>query len=117
MTAWGTGRPTRDFIYVTDACEAILIAAQNYDGADIINISSGQAITIKELTETIAELANFQGRVAWDTSKPDGQMEKGFDVTRMKTLLGFECRTSLREGLRKTIAWFQENAGQARLKG
>ena len=115
VMAWGSGRPTRDFIYIADACEAILLAAEKYDGADIINISSGQTVTIKELTETIAQLVGFQGKVTWDTSKPDGQMEKGFDIARMKKLLGFECRTSLRDGLKKTIDWFQANTKTARL--
>ena len=117
VVAWGSGKPVRDFVYVKDACEAILLAAEKYDGADLINISSGQPVTIKELTEMIAELVGFEGRVVWDASKPDGQMEKGFDVTRMKQLLGFECRTSLREGLRQTIAWFTENNQTARLQG
>lgn len=111
MVAWGSGRPVRDFVYVADACEGILLAAEKYDGADIINISSGQPVTIKELTETIAELVGFKGNVAWDTTKPDGQMLKGFDVTRMKEILGFECRTSLRAGLQKTIDWYAQNSG------
>jgi len=117
VVAWGSGKPVRDFVYVKDACEAILLAAEKYDGADLINISSGQPVTIKELTEMIAELVGFEGRVVWDASKPDGQMEKGFDVTRMRQVLGFECRTSLREGLRQTIAWFTENNQTARLQG
>ena len=116
VVAWGSGRPVRDFVYVKDACEAILLAAENYDGADLINISSGHPVTIRELTETIADLVGFEGRVVWDTSKPDGQMEKGFDVTRMKQSLGFECSTSLREGLRQTIAWFSANLQTARLQ-
>lgn len=117
VSAWGTGKPTRDFIYITDACEAILHAAENYDGAEIINISSGTTVTIKELTETIAELVGFKGKVVWDTAKPDGQMYKGFDVTRMKELLHFECKTGLREGLKKTIEWFSQNPKLARLDG
>ncbi|OLE17666.1 MAG: hypothetical protein AUI36_36315 [Cyanobacteria bacterium 13_1_40CM_2_61_4] len=100
-----------------DACEAILLAAEKYDGAEIINLSSGQPVTIKELTQTIAEFIGFDGQVVWDTSKPDGQMEKGFDVMRMKESLGFECRTSLREGLRQTISWFTQNLQTARLNG
>lgn len=115
VMAWGTGKPLRDFVYVTDVCEIILSAVENYSAADIINISSGQPVTIKELTETIAELVGFKGQVAWDTSKPDGQMLKGFDVTRMKQVLGCECRTSLRDGLRLTIDWFNQNAASARL--
>jgi GDP-L-fucose synthase len=106
---WGTGRPVRDFVYVTDACEAVLLAAETHDRPDIINISSGVPVTIAELTGTIAELTGYPGRVAWDTTKPDGQMMKGFDVTRMKQVLGYECRTSLREGLRQTIGWVLAN--------
>ena len=115
VAAWGSGKPVRDFVYVTDACEAILLAAETYNGADLINISSGVAVTIKELTETIAELAGYRGKVVWDTTKPDGQMMKGFDVTRMRQLLGYECRTSLRDGLRMTINWVLANRGAIRL--
>lgn len=106
VVAWGSGRPTRDFVYVADVCEAILIAAERYSGPDIINLSSGRVVSIKELTETIAELVGYRGKVVWDTSKPDGQLHKGFDCTRMRELLGYECRTSLREGLQKTIEWY-----------
>jgi GDP-L-fucose synthase len=109
MVAWGSGRPVRDFVYVTDACEAILLAAETYDGADLINISSGVPVTIRELAETIAELTGYRGKVAWDTTKPDGQMLKEFDVTRMRQWLGYECRTSLRDGLRLTINWVLAN--------
>jgi GDP-L-fucose synthase len=115
VVAWGSGKPVRDFVYVTDACEAILLAAENYDGADIVNISSGAGVTIKELTGTIAELAGYRGRVVWDTTKPDGQMLKEFDVTRMRQLLGYECRTSLRDGLRRTIDWLLANRGAIRM--
>ena len=106
VVAWGSGRPTRDFVYITDACEIILHAASHYSGGDIINISSGRVVTIRELTETIAEMTGYQGKVIWDTSKPDGQLYKGFDASRLKEMLGCECRTSLRDGLRKTIEWF-----------
>jgi len=116
VVAWGTGKPVRDFIYVADACEAILKAAENYDSGEIVNISSGVQTTIRELVETVAELTGYHGQVRWDTSKPDGQMYKGFDVTRMREWLDYECRTSLREGLQKTIAWFEDNYATARLK-
>ena len=115
VVAWGSGRPTRDFVYVKDACEVILAAAEKYSGSDLINISSGHAVTIRELTETIAELTGYQGKVTWDTSKPDGQLYKGFDVTRLKEVLGCECRTSLREGLQKTIEWFLSKPAGLRL--
>jgi GDP-L-fucose synthase len=111
VVAWGSGKPVRDFVYVADVCGAILLAAENYNGADLINISSGAVVTIKQLTETIAELAGYGGSVVWDTTKPDGQMMKGYDVTRMRQLLAYECRTSLRDGLRTTINWALANRG------
>jgi len=114
VVAWGSGKPVRDFVYVADVCEAILLAAENYDGADIINISSGVAVTIKELTEAIADLSGYRGKVVWDATKPDGQMLKKFDVTRMRQLLGYECRTPLRDGLRMTIDWFLANRNTIR---
>jgi GDP-L-fucose synthase len=115
IVAWGTGRPVRDFVYVTDACEAIVKATQEYDSPDLVNISSGVPTRIRDLVETVAKLTGYQGRIVWDTSKPDGQLEKGFDVTRMRTVLKFECRTDLATGLGQTIAWFRENYAAARL--
>ena len=115
VVAWGSGRPVRDFVYVKDACQGIVRAAEVYDGAETINISSGVGTSIKELVETVAEMVGYEGRVVWDASKPDGQMDKRFDVTRMKEWLGFECRTSLRDGLGETIAWFREHRESARL--
>ena len=115
VVAWGTGKPVRDFVYVGDACEAILLASQVYDRGEIINISSGVETTIKELVETIAELVGYQGSIRWDRSKPDGQMYKGFNVTRMREWLGYNCSTSLREGLQLTISWFEANYATVRL--
>ncbi len=115
VVAWGSGKPVRDFVFVQDACEAILVAAEEYNGAEIINISSGVETTIKELVETVAELTGYQGGIRWDTSKPDGQMYKGFDVNRMHQWLGFNCRTSLREGLQQTLTWFETHNSTARL--
>jgi GDP-L-fucose synthase len=115
ITAWGSGRPIRDFIYVEDACEAIVKAAEIYNGAEIINISSGIQTTIKELVETIAGIVGFTGTIAWDTTKPDGQMLKGFDVTRMREWLKFECKVALPEGIEKTFAWYAANNASARV--
>jgi GDP-L-fucose synthase len=115
VLAWGSGRPTRDFVYVADVCEAILKAAANYNGGDIINLSSGMTVSIKELTEMVAELTGYRGAVVWDTSKPDGQLYKGFDSARMKQLLDYECRTSLREGLKQTIEWYLSKPAGLRL--
>ena len=116
VVAWGTGRPVRDFLYVTDACEAILLATETYSGPDIINVSSGVATTVRELVETVAALTGYRGSVRWDATKPDGQLFKGFDVTRMRDWLGYTPPTSLREGLRRTIAWFVSNRAAARLQ-
>jgi GDP-L-fucose synthase len=106
VVAWGSGQPTRDFVYVGDVCEAIVLAAEKYDGSDIINLSSGHATSIKELTEVVAELTGYSGKIVWDRSKPDGQMHKGLNTARMKEWLGHECHTDLRDGLRQTIDWY-----------
>lgn len=115
VVSWGSGRPVRDFVYVEDVCRAIVLATETYSSSDIVNISSGVPVTIRELVETVAELTGFAGEVRWDTSKPDGQMEKGFDVTRLRERLGYTCPTSLRAGLTKTIAWFTESHDAVRL--
>lgn len=115
VVAWGSGRPLRDFIYIGDAVQAILKAALQYDSSEIINISSGEAVTIKDLTETIASVVGFDGEIVWDTSKPDGQMKKGFSVEKMRSVLDFCPTTSLRAGLLKTYEWFVENYDSARL--
>src|SRR5208282_4853672 len=109
------GQPTRDFVYVGDVCEAIVIAAEKYNDGDIINLSSGHATSVKELTETVAELTGYPGSVVWDRSRPDGQLHKGLNATRMKEWLGYECRCRLRDGLRKTIEWYLANPDARRL--
>src|ERR1039458_621018 len=113
IVMWGTGRPVRDFIYVKDACLAILLAAENYNDHDLINISSGVPVTIRDLVETVVALCGFKGQIRWDASKPDGQMFKGFDVSRMREWLGYEPPTSLQEGLHQTITWFEANYATA----
>ncbi len=115
IVAWGTGKPERDFVYIEDACQAILIAAAKYSGPEIINISSGQSVTIRHLVETVARVVGYTGRVAWDSTKPDGQMKKGFDVTRMHAWLGFDCKTSLEDGLSKTYDWYRSHRSEVRL--
>ena len=116
VIAWGSGKPERDFIYIADAVKAIFKAAEIYNSSNIINISSGVAVTIKELTETIADVVDFKGRINWDTSKPDGQLKKGFDVSKMKEILGFQPQTLLKDGIKKTYEWFVDNYEDARLK-
>jgi GDP-L-fucose synthase len=116
VVAWGSGKPLRDFIYIGDAVEAIYKAACVYNSSDIINISSGTSVSIKDLTETIAAVVQFEGEILWDTSKPDGQMEKGFSVDKMQEILAFKPSVNLRDGLAKTYDWFVENYGKARLE-
>ena len=115
IVAWGSGRPIRDFVYVADACAAIVKGVQAYDASDLINISSGVPTRVRDLVETIATLTDYRGRIVWDSTKPDGQMEKSFDVTRMREVLKFECPTDLRTGLARTIDWFRANYATARL--
>lgn len=115
IIAWGSGKPLRDFIFIEDATEAIFKASQEYNSSDIINISSGSSVSIRELTETIAEVVNFEGKIEWDLSKPDGQMKKGFDVTKMQKILNFQAKTSLKDGIQKTYEWFVKNYEEARL--
>jgi GDP-L-fucose synthase len=115
IVIWGSGKPIRDFVYVGDVVQALIHAAEIYDGNQIVNISSGQEVRIRGLVDLVIQLMDFAGAVVWDSSKPDGQMRKGFDVTRMQKLLNFKCRTSLEDGLRQTISWFIDNHQKARL--
>jgi len=107
MTAYGTGRPTRDFVYAGDVAATVPWFMKNYDRSEPINISAGRRISIRELAETVKKVTAFQGEIVWDTTKPDGQIDKIFDVTKLKSL-GLSCETSLEEGLRRTSKWFVE---------
>jgi GDP-L-fucose synthase len=122
IVAWGDGSPTREFLYVEDAAEGILLATERYDQSEPVNPSTrlrasiGSAfetcpkrtrgISIKDLTETIARLTGFEGRIVWDTSKPNGQPRRKLDVSRARERFGFEARTSFEDGLRRTIEWY-----------
>jgi GDP-L-fucose synthase len=108
VTMWGTGKPQRDFIYAGDVAQCIPFFIEQYDSSDPVNLSSGTTTSIRELAETIARLVNFQGKIELDSSKPDGQMIKIFDTTKMKSL-GLSCNTPLLVGLEKTISWFSAN--------
>ena len=109
MDVWGTGSASREFLYVEDAAEAIALATLRYDGADPVNIGSGQEITIKALVELINSIVGYEGQVLWDTSKPDGQPRRCLDVSRAKKAFGFQARTYFRTGLEKTIRWYLES--------
>jgi GDP-L-fucose synthase len=110
VVLWGDGSPTREFLYVDDAAAGIALAGASYDGAEPVNLGSGIEISIRELAELIAELTGFDGEIEWDTSKPNGQPRRNLDVSRARERFGFEARTSLRDGLAATIAWYRETA-------
>jgi GDP-L-fucose synthase len=107
IVLWGDGTPTREFIYVTDAAEGIIAAAERYDGPDPVNIGSGWEISIRELAAKIADLTGFKGRIAWDRSKPNGQPRRCLDVSRAQREFGFRAMMSLDEGLGRTIDWYR----------
>ncbi len=108
IVAWGTGSPTREFLYVEDAAEGIALATEHYNDPEPVNLGSGMEISIRELTELIAELTGFAGEIVWDTSKPDGQPRRSLDTSRAQAAFGFRATTSFREGLRRTIDWYGE---------
>lgn len=116
MAAFGTGRPTRDFVYAGDVAATIPWFLAHYDSSEPVNISAGRRITISELADTVKVVTGFKGEIVWDCSKPDGQMDKIFDVARLRGL-GLSCDTPLEEGLRRTVTWFLEAraTGQVRL--
>jgi len=107
VVLWGTGEPSREFLYVDDAARALLLCAQQLDVSDPVNIGTGTETKIRDLAETIAELAGYEGRTVWDTSRPDGQPKRYLDVGRAKELIGFEAEMPLEEGLRRTIESFR----------
>jgi GDP-L-fucose synthase len=104
---WGTGRATREFLYVGDAAEGVVLAAEHYDGGEPVNLGAGFEISIKDLAELIARLTRFQGRLVWNTSQPDGQPRRCLDTNRATRYFGFRASTPLEEGLGKTIEWYQ----------
>jgi GDP-L-fucose synthase len=110
VVLWGDGTPTREYLYVDDAAEGLLLAAERYDGAEPVNIGTGVETSIRETAELVAEIVGFDGRIVWDTSMPNGQPRRSLDATRAKELFGFEATTPLREGLEKTVAWYREQA-------
>jgi GDP-L-fucose synthase len=110
VVLWGDGTPTREFLFVDDCAEALQLAAERYDGDAPVNIGTGVETSIREVAETIADLVDFKGEIVWDTSMPNGQPRRSLDASRAKELFGFEARTTLREGLERTIAWFRDHA-------
>lgn len=114
IEVWGDGSASREFLYVDDAAEAIVLAMERFDGAEPVNIGAGHEITIKELVTDIAQMCGFQGQLRWDTSKPNGQPRRCLDISRAANLLGFRARTSFSDGLKRTIDWYLREARSGR---
>jgi GDP-L-fucose synthase len=109
LLAWGDGSPTREFLFVEDAADGIVTAAEKYNGDLPVNLGSGYEISIKDLTEMIVKMTGFQGRLTWQTDKPNGQPRRGLDVSRAKELFGWGAQVPFEDGLRRTIDWFKTN--------
>jgi GDP-L-fucose synthase len=108
IVVWGTGQASREFLYVEDAAEAIVLATEKYDKPEPLNIGAGFEIKIKDLVSLVVELTGFRGEIVWDTTKPDGQPRRRLDVSRAEKEVGFKTKTDFREGLRKTIEWYKK---------
>lgn len=108
VIAWGSGRATREFLYVEDAAEGITLAAEKLESLTPVNLGSGMEISIKELTELIADITGFDGQIVWDTTKPDGQPRRRLDTSKAKDLFGFEAKTDFKTGLERTINWYRQ---------
>jgi GDP-L-fucose synthase len=109
IVLWGDGSPTREFLFVEDCAEGIALAGAGYDGTEPVNLGSGDEITIAALAALVAELTGFEGSIAWDATKPNGQPRRLLDTSRAEALFGFRARTTLRDGLERTIAWYREH--------
>jgi GDP-L-fucose synthase len=107
IVLWGTGNATREFLYVDDAAEGLVLAAEKYDSSEPVNLGAAREVSIKDLALMIAGLTGFEGRIIWDHSKPDGQPRRSLDTSRAESEFGFRARTSLEEGLQKTVAWYR----------
>jgi GDP-L-fucose synthase len=117
LPVWGDGSPTREFLYVEDAADGIVTAAEKFNGPDPVNLGSGYEISIRDLAEMITRQVDFDGELAWQTDKPNGQPRRGMDVTRARELFGWQARMPFEEGLRRTIAWYQENRDRIAASG
>jgi GDP-L-fucose synthase len=110
VVLWGDGSPSREFLYVDDCVEGLVLAAERYDGAAPVNLGTGVETTIRSLAEAIADLTGFEGKIVWDTSMPNGQPRRSLDASRAEELFGFRARTALRDGLERTVAWYRAQA-------
>ncbi|BAY51797.1 GDP-fucose synthetase [Thermostichus vulcanus NIES-2134] len=110
IAVWGDGTPSREFLYVEDAARGIVMATQAYDHPDPVNLGTGEEITIQNLVALICELMGFQGQIEWQTDKPNGQPRRCLDTTKAREAFGFRAQISLKEGLKRTICWYRQNA-------
>jgi GDP-L-fucose synthase len=113
VVLWGTGKPSREFLYVDDAARALILMAERYDSSEPVNIGTGRETTIRELAETVASATGFDGEITWDSSRPDGQPRRALDVSRAKERFGFEAEVSLADGLRETVAFYRQQLATA----
>jgi GDP-L-fucose synthase len=107
VVLWGDGSPTREFLYVEDCVEGLVLAAQRYDGPEPVNLGAGTEISIRDLADLVADITGFGGRIVWDSTKPGGQPRRSVNASRARELFGFEARTPLREGIERTVAWYR----------
>jgi GDP-L-fucose synthase len=107
VVLWGDGSPTREFLYVEDCVQGLVLAAEGYDGAEPVNLGTGVETSIRETAELVAEIVGFDGEIVWDTTMPNGQPRRRLDASRAERLFGFRAATPLREGLERTIAWYR----------
>lgn len=112
LVVWGTGNASREFLYVEDCADAVVKAMELYDGSDPVNIGTGKETTIRELVEEVVKVTGFSGKITWDTTKPEGQPRRYFDVSRAEQEFGFIARTGLREGIEKTVSWYKSCLSQ-----
>ena len=112
VVLWGDGSPTREFLFVEDCAEGVVLAAEGYEAPEPVNLGSGEEISIRDLAQLVAELTGFEGEIVWDRSKPNGQPRRRLDISRAEALFGFRARTGLREGLKRTVAWYRDSLAQ-----
>jgi GDP-L-fucose synthase len=117
VEVWGSGVPTREFLYVEDAADGILAGSERYEGSEPVNLGTGREISIRDLATLIAKLTGFKGRFAWNDAKPDGQPRRGLDVSRAQNEFDWRAQVSLEDGLERTIAWYGERAANLRIPG
>ncbi len=113
VVLWGDGSPTREFLYVEDAAQGLVLAAQRYDGPEPVNLGSGQEVRIRDLAEQVRGVTGYRGEIVWDTSRPNGQPRRCLDTRRAREWFGFEARVPLAAGLRETVRWYEEHSRKA----